>query len=144
MRRAIRDTNVILNLVINRDIILIPCKLIILEKPIPSYNNILSQPTENMTFGLNVKANNTGVKRDDLKKVHQTDTRTTHLDSLDDKPGAHLDSLVNKPIASLGSLGHKQETDKPVKDTQDNHTTELATLLVVSSVGTFLVTKYML
>ena len=50
MRTAIRDTNVVLNMAINPNVILIPSKLIILEKPIPGYNNILSSPTKTTTF----------------------------------------------------------------------------------------------
>ena len=50
MRTAIRDTNVVLNMAINHNVILIPSRLIILEKPIPGYNNILSSPTKTTTF----------------------------------------------------------------------------------------------
>jgi hypothetical protein len=51
MRTAIRDTNVILNMAINPNIILIPSRLIILETPIPGYNNILSSPIKTTKVG---------------------------------------------------------------------------------------------
>jgi hypothetical protein len=81
MRTAIRDTNVILNMAIN--IILIPSRLIILETPIPGYNNILSSPTKATTFGINTKLNYVGVKQYDPSKKHSSDsTPVHHLDTL--------------------------------------------------------------
>ena len=55
MRRAIQDTNVVLNLAISPGVILIPSRMVILEKPIPGYNNILTNATSKMTFGVNLQ-----------------------------------------------------------------------------------------
>ena len=83
MRTAIRDTNVILNMAINPNIILIPSRLIILETPIPGYNNILSNPTKTTTFGINTKLNYVGVKQPDPpKKQLQDSSPVQHLDTL--------------------------------------------------------------
>ena len=83
MRTAIRDTNVILNMAINPNIILIPSRLIILETPIPGYNNILSSPTKTTTFGINTKLNYVGVKQPDHpKKQLQDSSPVQHLDTL--------------------------------------------------------------
>ena len=83
MRTAIRDTNVILNMAINPNIILIPSRLIILETPIPGYNNILSSPTKTTTFGINTKLNYVGVKQPDPpKKQLQDSSPVQHLDTL--------------------------------------------------------------
>jgi hypothetical protein len=83
MRTAIRDTNVILNMAINPNILLIPSRLIILETPIPGYNNILSSPTKTTTFGINTKLNYVGVKQPDPpKKQHQDSSPMQHLDTL--------------------------------------------------------------
>jgi hypothetical protein len=83
MRTAIRDTNVILNMAINPNIILIPSRLIILETPIPGYNNILSSPTKTTTFGINTKLNYVGVKQPDPpKKQLQDSSPVHHLDTL--------------------------------------------------------------
>jgi hypothetical protein len=83
MRTAIRDTIVVLNMAINPNVILIPSRLIILEKPIPGYNNILSSPTKTTTFGINTKLNYVGVKQPDPpKKQHQDSSPVQHLDTL--------------------------------------------------------------
>ena len=57
MRKAIKDTNVVLNMVISPGIILIPSNLIILNKMIPGYNNVLKLATKGMRFGKNDKVN---------------------------------------------------------------------------------------
>ena len=60
MRRAIQDCNVILNLAISPGMILVPPNMIILEKPIPGYNNILTTVKKGMKFGVNTKVNYVG------------------------------------------------------------------------------------
>ena len=57
MRKAIKDTNVVLNMVISPGIILIPSNLIILKEMIPVYNNVLKLATKGMRFGKNDKVN---------------------------------------------------------------------------------------
>ena len=57
MRKAIKDTNVVLNMVISPGIILIPSNLIILKEMVPGYNNVLKLATKGMRFGKNDKVN---------------------------------------------------------------------------------------
>ena len=57
MRKAITDTNVVLNMVISPGIILIPSNLIILDKMVPGYNNVLKLATKGMKFGKNDEVN---------------------------------------------------------------------------------------
>ena len=57
MRKAIKDTNVVLNMVISPGIILIPPDLIIPEKMVAGYNNVLKLATSGMKFGKNDDVN---------------------------------------------------------------------------------------
>ena len=57
MRKAIKDTNVVLNMVISPGIILIPSNLIILKEMVPGYNNVLKLAAKGMRFGKNDKVN---------------------------------------------------------------------------------------
>ena len=57
MRKAINDTNVVLNMVISPGIILIPSNLIILGKMISGHNNVLKLATKGMRFGKNDDVN---------------------------------------------------------------------------------------
>lgn len=57
MRTAIKNTNVVLNVVITPGIILIPPNMIILEEKVAGYNNILTLATNNMKFGVNTDVN---------------------------------------------------------------------------------------
>ena len=57
MRKAIKDTNVVLNMVISPGIILIPSNLIILDKMVAGYNNVLKLATKGMKFGKNDNVN---------------------------------------------------------------------------------------
>ena len=53
MRKAIKDTNVVLNMAISPGVILIPSNLIILDKMEAGYNNILKLAASGMKFGKN-------------------------------------------------------------------------------------------
>ena len=53
MKRAIVDTNVILNTAITPGMILVPGSLVILKQKIPGFNNILTMANCSMSFGLN-------------------------------------------------------------------------------------------
>ena len=57
MRKAIKDTNVVLNMVISPGIILIPSDLIILKEMVAGYNNVLKLATSGMKFGKNDDVN---------------------------------------------------------------------------------------
>jgi hypothetical protein len=53
MRKAIRDTNVVLNTAISPGVMLIPSNMIILTKMVSGYNNILTLANSGMRFGKN-------------------------------------------------------------------------------------------
>ena len=57
MRAAIKNANVVLDMTITPGVILIPSKMLILEEPIPVYNNVLTMATKDMTFGVNKDLN---------------------------------------------------------------------------------------
>ena len=82
MRKAIKDCNVVLNMAISPSIILVPSNMVILEKPIPGYNNILTSATPDMRFGVNSELNYVGGSNGCGKKLHQPDKPTQHLSSL--------------------------------------------------------------
>jgi hypothetical protein len=103
MRTAIRDTNVVSNMAINPNVILIPSRLIILEKPIPGYNNILSSPTKTTTFGSNTKLNYVGVKQSDPPKKQLQDSSPVH----------HLDTLKGNTVVPK-KIAKKVHTTLPV------------------------------
>jgi hypothetical protein len=103
MRTAIRDTNVVLNMAINPNVILIPSRLIILEKPIPGYNNILSSPTKTTTFGINTKLNYVGVKQSDPPKKQLQDSSPVH----------HLNTLKGNTVVPK-KIAKKVHTTLPL------------------------------
>ena len=57
MCKAIQDTNVVLDMTIIPQVVLVPSKMIILDKPVPGYNNVLTTATREMRFGKNDKIN---------------------------------------------------------------------------------------
>ena len=57
MRKAIQDTNVVLNMAITPGIILIPLNMIILKNKVEGYNNVLALATNAMKFGVNTEVN---------------------------------------------------------------------------------------
>ena len=66
MRTAIKNTNVLLNMVITPGIILIPSDMIILKEKVTGYNNTLTLATKEMKFGINedVHEQNEGCSED--------------------------------------------------------------------------------
>ena len=57
MRKAIQDTNVVLNMAITPGIILISSNMIILKNKVEGYNNVLTLATNAMKFGVNTNVN---------------------------------------------------------------------------------------
>ena len=57
MRKAIKSTNVVLNLSILPGVILVPSNMVILDKPIAGYNNVLTTATKEMKFGVDQRLN---------------------------------------------------------------------------------------
>ena len=57
MRKAIADTNVILNMAITPGIILVPSNMIILKNKVEGFSNVLTLATNKMKFGANSDVN---------------------------------------------------------------------------------------
>ena len=78
--QVVSDTNVVLNVAISPTLWFLPSNLIILNKPIPGYNNKLKVSNESMKFGLNNDINREPIKEKHIEKEK-------HLDSLgNEKP----------------------------------------------------------
>ena len=80
MRNAIKDTNVILNLVVCSGIILIPSDLMILKEKVAGYNNVLTLATKEMKFGINEDVNKVILKS---KTIQETELSTTQKENND-------------------------------------------------------------
>ena len=82
MRKAIQDTNVVLNMAITPGIILIPSNMIILKNKVEGYNNVLTIATNAMKFGVNTKVNYVAP----TKKPPIPPTTTTKTPTITTKP----------------------------------------------------------
>ena len=69
MRTSIKSTNVVLDTAIIPGVVLIPSSMLIVNKPIPGYNNILTTATKQMGFGTNDKINFQGFVKKKKKKM---------------------------------------------------------------------------
>ena len=76
MNQAVTDTNVVLNIAISPTLWLLPSNLILLNRPIPGYNNKLK------VFGLN-------------KDINRVPIKELQMDTLGE--GAPRDSIRRKP-----------------------------------------------
>jgi hypothetical protein len=136
MRTAIRDTNVILNMAINPNILLIPSRLIILETPIPGYNNILSSPTKTTTFGINTKLNYVGVKQPDPPKKHSPDsTPVHHLDTLKG------DTVVPKKVPTTLPVSDASGTQRKVVEFRESSGNGALAGLGIGAIAAFLLLR---
>ena len=79
MRTAIKSTNIDLDMTIIPGVVLIPSRMIILERPVPAYNKVLRTATKKMQFGKNEGINFEEVKEEE--KFEHTLTATQQDDS---------------------------------------------------------------
>ena len=88
MRKAIADTNVVLNAAITPGIVLVPARMIILKEKIPGYNNILKLASKEMKFGVNSKVNKEEVKVDVVvsKPVEKEKKKEEKVEDLVERP----------------------------------------------------------
>ena len=107
MRKAIQDTNVVLNMAITPGLILVPSNMIILKNKVEGYNNVLTIATNAMKFGVNTKVNYVAPKV--MKKppipptVKPTPTITEKPPTITTQPNAHLPYLLGSTIG-IGAL----------------------------------------
>ena len=126
MNQAVTDTNVVLNIAVSPTLWLLPSNFILLNKPIPGYNNKLKVSDESMKFGLNEDINRAPIKK-------------SHIDMLgDEKPKKeHQETAFKENPAITG----KPEEEKEKKTGDEN---ELIPLFPVSGLVTYLITKYII
>ena len=79
MRTAIKSSNVNLDMTIIPGVVLIPSRMIILERPVPGYNNVLTTATKKVQFGKNQGINFEEVKKEE--KFEHTLTITPKAES---------------------------------------------------------------
>ena len=71
MRTAIKSTNVVLDMTIIPEVVLIRSSMVILNKPVPGYNNVLTTATREMGFGKNDKVNYQGIVKKKVKSPEE-------------------------------------------------------------------------
>ena len=102
MRKAIQDTNVVLNMAITPGIILIPSNMIILKNKVEGYNNVLTIATNAMKFGVNTKVNYVApkvMKKPPTPPMVKPPTPTTvKPPTITTEPNAHLPYLLGSTI----------------------------------------------
>ena len=81
-------------------------------------------------------------KESESKKVHQPDTSSSHLDSLDDvkQQVTNKSDSSSTSLDKIGDGGMKRQ----VADKSDSHNAEMLTLFGVTGLASFLVIKYVL
>ena len=132
MRKAIQDTNVVLNMAITPGIILIPSNMIILKNKVEGYNNVLTIATNAMKFGANTKVNYVAPTKKPTATVKPTVRPTI-------KPTATVKPTVRPTVKPTATL--KPTVRPTVKPNSGGH----LPYLLGSTIGIgFLVTKFVL
>ena len=102
MRKAIQDTNVVLNMAITPGIILIPSNMIILKNKVEGYNNVLTIATNAMKFGVNTKVNYvappTITKKPPIPPTTTTTVKPTPTPTVKPNSGNRLPYLLGSTI----------------------------------------------
>ena len=97
MRTAIKDTNVLLNMVITPGIILISSDMIILKQRVAGYNNTLTLATKEMKFGVNEEIN---------KNVTEPKETTPQKPKINENPVSQtIPKISNNNVDTLPLLG---------------------------------------
>ena len=147
MRKAIKDTHVVLNTAITPGIILIPGSLIILKKKIAGFNNILTLGQSWMQFGENPTVNKVVVPpvKKPIKKenVPSNTNHTPPRHNPVSPPRPKRPSLrQSSPKTPVKSVGQEQQKGNLTTGTGDN-TAELMTLFGASTAAGFVGLKLM-
>ena len=152
MRKAIKDTHVVLNTAITPGIILIPGSLIILKKKIAGFNNILTLGENWMKFGENPTVNKvvvpvvkvpvkkkppSPIKKQENGNQNNSETRSP-VGSTGNSNGLDTGGLDKR--SSKGSTGNTKEKIGTPSGTGDN-TGELMSVFGISTVAGFAALK---
>ncbi len=135
MRRAIKDTHVVLHLAISPGVILTPSRMIILENPIEGLNNTLTITTKDLNFGYSTNVNIVVRKITERpKKQLQTERPTEHLESFD------TNEITNNIPKNTIDLSETQGGTKTVPPLGESN----LTLFLMSGVLVYGLTKMVL
>ena len=145
MRKAIKDTNVVLNMVISPGIILIPSNLIILDKMVPGYNNVLKLATRKMKFGKNDDVNyfepseesvNTGSSR--VPSGTSTESTSVNIEFSCVPSGTKTgSSSVNTGSSSVSKEPKSVDTEPKMNESE-------LVLLIITAAGGALISKFLI
>ena len=141
MRKAIVDTNVILNTAISPGMILIPSDMIILKNKIPGFNNILTIADPSMKFGKNSDVNR--VKRDVQRSVENNDVRDVTQKNVTLGVGKSSKTLATAQSGIPEGFPQTQTTPQRTGVLQRTESNSLMTLLPVSAIGGLIMSKFL-
>ena len=141
MRKAIKSTNVVLDMTIIPEVVLIPSSMIILNKPIPGYNNVLTTATREMGFGKNDKINFQGFVRKKKKKEPDSPRKFSHTltftrpekKSEEEEETESEDEDMTPTNTSPPSLLLSKDDDLPLvgEEKEDDHWEDLSNTFVM-------------
>ena len=149
MRKAISSTNVVLDMTIIPQVVLIPSKMIILEKPSPGYSNVLLTATKEMGFGRNDKINFQGF-------IH---TISKTQNNQEERPSPMSQNNNEEEFSTTKQDNHEEEDTRPpptikldaddkkvmVEDEKDSHWDDLSSVfyMTLASVlfGVYVISK---
>ena len=126
MRKAIKDTNVVLNTAISPGIILIPSNLIILDKMVAGYNNVLKLATKGMKFG----------KNEDVNYFKPSESGSTSVNT-----GSSSVNVRSTSVNTRSSPVNKEL--KSVRSEPKMNESELI-LLIITTAGGALISKFLI
>ena len=147
MRKAISSTNVVLDMTIIPQVVLIPSKMIILEKPIPGYSNVLLTATKEMGFGKNDKINFQGFSHTlTITPNNQEETPSNQEEEFStSKPNQELSSDEEEDDVTPPHVVRLDAEDKKVEIKKDTHWDDLSSIfyMTLASVlfGTYMIVR---
>ena len=148
MRKAIVDTNVILNTAITPGMILVPGSLIILKQKIPGFNNILTMANYSMSFGLNDDLNKIEEKdpeRDEEKEQIKNDRDTSNsvFNAINHNNNSNIASFSERNFReNIQQIDTKSDVGGGTRGPFAEHDTGyLVEMFAISAVGGFVVLK---
>ena len=121
MNQAVTDSNVVLNIAVNPTLWLLLSN-ILLNKPIPEYNNKLKVSDASMKFGLNADINRVTIKKTKLDVLGNEKPKKEHQETV----------FKQNPV----------KTEETIKKTVDEN--DLIPLFTATGLVMYLITKYVL
>ena len=148
MRKAIKDTNVVLNMVISPGIILIPSNFIILDKMVPGYNNVLKLATKGMKFGKNDDVNYFQSSEESGSGSTSVNTESSRVPSGTSTGSSRVPSGTStgsSRVPSGTSTGSNPVSKEPKSvDTEPKMNESELILLIITTAGGVLISKFLI